>query len=60
MQDEIEVVVEKTSTRRIELTTDDIEALLTEVLKLSKNAEFSWSIGQWASLSVVDKRKEIL
>lgn len=47
-------VVEKREIRTVEITTDDIEALLEKHLKLSSDASFHWSAGQWPSLTVTD------
>lgn len=35
-----------------EVSTDDIEEILIKSLNLSKDAEFTWNIGQWVSLTI--------
>lgn len=60
MKIETETVTVTETTKTIELSTDDIETLLGEKLKLSGNAKYNWSVGQWVSLSIIDVKKETL
>lgn len=43
----------------IELTTDDIEAILdAEYAKRGWTVKYDWNIGQWVSLTIVRSKEE--
>ena len=45
-------------TEEYELSTEDIEEIIKDRLKLRGDIQFKWDIGQWISLVIIAKNKD--